>query len=227
IGDQGSTARIATFRLGADGLLQASPLRWNGKLTLNGEGAEIEGAGRADRFAAVADGTFGGEPFTYVGTLSLDAPRVTLVEPATEVRNLHLAAEGDRREVRFSTLSGELPEGRTFNASGRVVTEPLLAEADLDLRLVKPVDAVPAADLTARLRDGTVEVDAPRIDTASGPASLHARVPLGALQDMPQLASILESMPVKVQGPISLSLAFPELDSVPLLAALGMEPRPE
>ncbi len=260
-----STARFATVHVETDGLFRGEHLTYTGKISVTGEGAEMAGAGRADRFTAVADGTLTGQPLTYDGRLSLeasgvekpgtarvdhlalsaagkgaadlrsvsvrarlDADRIALAEPATEVRNLHLEAETDGREVRFSTLSGELPEGRTFAASGRVVVEPLLAEADLDLRLVKPLDAVPAADLTARLRDGVLEVNAPRLDTASGPGSLRARVPLGALRDVPQLASVLESLPVnQARGPVSLSLDFPALDSAPLVAALGLEPRPE
>jgi len=260
-----TTARIAHFRLAGDGLLRSSPLRWNGKLDLNGEDAEVAGAGRADRFAVVTEGALTGQPLVYDGTLSLDtsglerpgtarvdrlqltaegkssadlrslaakaridADRIVFSEPPTELRNLHAEAEGDGHEIRFSSLSGELPEGRTFEASGRLVTEPLLAEADLDLRLVKPVDAVTAASLTAKLRDGILELNAPRIDTASGPANLQARVPLGALRGVPQLESILKSLPVQQpQGPLTLTLAVPELDSEPLLAALGLEPRPE
>lgn len=262
------TARVERFALAGDGRLQASPLRWEGALTLNAEGAGMEGVASAERVEAVADGTLTVEPLTYDGTLSLDgtgveapgtsraarvdrlrvssqgklaadlqslaaqatvdADRVALTESGTEIRNLHLEADANGPEVRISSLSGELPEGRTFNATGRVVTEPLLAEADLDLRLVNPVDAVAAADLTARLRNGVVEVDATRLETASGPGSLKARVPLGTLAQMPQLAEALASLPgQKAMGPVSLSLAFPEVDSEPLLAVLGLEPRPE
>ncbi len=223
-----STAQIAQFDLDLDGVLKGSPLRWDGKVTLTGENAEMQGTGRADRFAAAGDGALQLEPLAYSGTLTLDAGQVALTEQDLEIQDLHLEAAGDHREIRLSALSGELPEGRTFNASGRIVTKPLLAEADLDLQLVKPVDAVPAVDLTAKLRDGLVEVEAPRIDTASGPGSLHAQIPLEALRAVPQLVSILESLPgEKARGPVSLSFSFPELDSEPLLAALGMEPRPE
>ncbi|HEV8580436.1 MAG TPA: translocation/assembly module TamB domain-containing protein [Thermoanaerobaculia bacterium] len=223
-----STARLRSFQLATDGRLQAAPLRWRGKVTLNGEDAEVEGVGLADRFTAKADGTLATAPLAYEATLSLDADRVALAGQGTEIRQLHLEAAGDREEVRLSALSGELPEGRTFNASGRIVTEPLFAEADLDLRLVKPVDAVTAAHLTARLREGTLEVSAPRVETVSGPGNLKARVPLGALREVPQLASVLDSLPgEKAQGPVSFALDFPELDSEPLFAALGMEPHPE
>lgn len=259
------TARVERFTLAGDGRLQASPLRWDGALTLNAEGAGMEGLASAERVEAVADGSLTVEPLIYDGTLTLDgtgvempgtaridrlrlasegkiaadlqslaarakvdADRVVLTEAGTEIRNLHLEADANGPVVRLSSLSGELPEGRTFNATGRVVTEPLLAEADLDLRLVNPVDAVSAADLTARLRNGVVEVDAPRLETASGPGSLKARVPLGTLAQMPQLAEALASLPgEKARGPVSLSLAFPQVDSQPLLAALGLEPRPE
>ncbi len=259
------TARVERFALAGDGRLQASPLRWEGALTLNAEGAGMEGVASAERVEAVADGTLTVEPLIYNGTISLDgtgvempgtaqvdrlrlasegriaadlqslsaqvkadADRVDLTESGTEIRNLHLEADANGPEVRLSSLSGELPEGRTFSATGRVVTDPLLSEADLDLKLVNPVDAVAAADLTARLRNGVVEVDAPRLETASGPGSLKARVPLGTLAQMPQLAEALAALPgEKARGPISLSLAFPQVDSEPLLAALGLEPRPE
>jgi translocation and assembly module TamA len=259
------SAQIRTVHVETDGLFRSEPFTYTGKVTVTGEDAEMAGAGRADRLAAVADGMIGLQPLTYDATLSLDASgveapgtarvdhlrfsgkgqgtadlrtlaargrldadRVVLLEQGTEVRNLHVEAEGDGREAHLTALSGELPEGRTFDATGRIVTQPLLAEADLDLRLVKPVDAIPAADLTARLRHGVVDVEAPRIDTASGPGRLRARVPLGALQDVPQIAPALESLKIDTApGPISLSLAFPELDSEPLLASLGMEPRPE
>lgn len=262
------TARVERFALAGDGRLQASPLRWDGSLTLSGEAAGMEGVASAERFEAVADGTLTIEPVIYDGTLSLDgtgiekpgtakvdrlrvssqgkiaadlhslaatlqadADRVVLTEAGTagtEIRNLHLEGDANGPEVRLSALSGELPEGRTFQATGRVVTEPLLSEADLDLRLVNPVDAVSVADLTARLRNGVVEVNAPRLETASGPGTLEARIPLGTLAQMPQLAEALASLPgEKASGPISLSLAFPEVDSEPLLAALGMAARPE
>lgn len=259
------TARVERFALAGDGRLQASPLRWDGALTLNAEGAAMEGLASAERVEAAADGALTVEPLIYDGTLSIDgtgveqpgtarvdhlqlasegklaadlqslsaqakidADRVALTESGTEIRNLHLEGDANGPVVRVSALSGELPEGRTFNATGRVVTDPLLAEADLNVQLANPVDAVSAADLTARLRNGVVEVDAPRLETASGPGSLKARVPLGTLAQMPQLAEALASLPgEKALGPVSLSLAFPEVDSQPLLAALGLEPRPE
>ncbi len=223
-----SAGRMDRFAVVADGSLDGQPPLYDGSISLDASGVERPETARVDRLQLSATGRGSADLRSLAANARIDADHVALIGQGTEIRDLHLEAEADSREVRLSALSGELPEGRTFNASGRVVTEPFLAEADLDLRLVRPVDAVTAADLTARLRDGLLEVDAPRLDTASGPGSLHARIPLEALRAVPQLASILESLPgEKARGPLSLSVAFPELDSQPLLAALGMEPRPE
>ena len=220
--------RAERFEVKGDGTLIAQPMAWDGTLSLDGTGLEKPGTARVDRLRVSSEGKIAADLQSLAAHGRVDADRVALVEQGTEIRNLHLEADAQGREVRFSDLSGELPEGRTFKAAGRFVTDPLLAEADLDLRLVNPVDAVAAADLTARLRNGVLEVDAPHLETASGPGSLKARVPLGTLAQMPQLAAALESLPgAKALGPVSLSLAFPGVDSEPLLAALGMEPRPE
>lgn len=222
------TGRADRFAAVADGTLAGQPLLYDGSLSLDASGVEKPETARVDRLQLSAKGRGSADLRSLAAQARIDADHVALIGQDMEIRNLHLEAEADSREVRLSALSGELPEGRAFNASGRFVTDPLLAEADLDLRLVKPVDAVTAADLTVRLRDGLVEMNAPRLDTASGPGSLHARIPLEALRAVPQLASILESLPgEKARGPVSLSVAFPELDSQPLLAALGLKPRPE
>src|SRR6185295_15550158 len=220
--------RVDRFAAVADGTLGGQPLLYDGSLSLDASGVERPETARVDRLQLSATGRGSADLRSLAAQARIDADHVALIGQDTEIRDLHLEAEADGREVRLSALSGELPEGRTFNASGRVVTEPLLAEADLDLRLVKLVDAVTAVDLTAKLRDGIVDVEAPRIDTASGPGNLRARIPLGALRDVPQLVSMLDSLPLKQpRGPVSLSFSFPALDSEPLIAALSLKPRPE
>jgi len=222
------TARVETLLLAADGTFKAEPLSYTGSVSGGGTGLEAPGTAVVDRFEVAADGTFAGDLRSLAGKARLDAGRVTLTAAETEVRDLHLEAEGDGREVRISSLSGSLPEERTFAGSGRVLLEPLLGEADLVVRLVRPVDAVPAAEVTATLRGGVVELSAPGVETATGPVTVRATVPLGALRQVPQLAEKLSGLPLTfTPGPVSVSLAIPELDSEKLLPAFGMEPRAE
>ena len=158
---------------------------------------------------------------SLAATARVDADRVALTEAGTEIRNLHAEGRGEGREVHISALSGELPEGRTFAASGRVVTD--LSEADLFLNLVRPVDAVNAADLTVRLRSGVVDVDAPRLETASGPVTLRASIPLGSLAQIPQLAEAMNVRGVTMTsspGPIPAALSAKSSASVPLASAM-------
>jgi len=223
-----ATARIETFRIAADGTLAGQPLTWDGSLSLDGTGVEIPGQARVDHLAISAQGKGGADLRSLAGKAKMDAGHLAFVTQGMEISKLHVEAEGDSREVRLGAFSGELPGGKTFAGSGRATIEPLLAEADLDLHLVKPLDALAAADLTARLRDGVLEVTSQRLDTASGPVSLRARVPLGALKPVPALASALGAFPGKLAtGPVTLTLEAPALDSQPLLAALGLPPRPE
>jgi outer membrane protein assembly factor BamA len=226
-----ATARLETFQIAADGTLAGQPLTYDGTLSLDGTGVEISGQARVDHLVISARGKGGADPRSLAARAKIDAGRLTLAAaPETEISKLHVEAEGDAREVRLIGFSGELPAGRggIFAGSGRATIEPLFAEADLDLHLVKPLDALAAADLTARLRNGVLEVTSQRLDTASGPASLKARVPLGALKQVPALTSAIDAFPGKLAtGPLTLALEAPDLDSKPLLAALGMEPRPE
>lgn len=225
-GEAPGTALAESFAAEADGRLFLDPLVYDGTLSVDGSGIEAPGSARVDRLRLSTAGKIAADLRSLAATARVDADRVVLTESGTEVRNLHAEARGQGREVHIAALSGELPEGRTFAVSGRVVTD--LSEADLALNLVRPVDAVPAADLTVRLRNGVVDVNAPRLETATGPVTLEARVPLGSLAQIPQLAEAMKALPLeKAPGPISLQVQAPELDSQPLLAALGMEPRPE
>ena len=223
-----ATARIESFQIAGDGTLSGQPLTWDGTLSLDGTGVDVPGQARVDHLVISAKGKGGADLRSLAAKVRIDAGHLALLAQNTEISKLHVEAEGDAREVRLAAFSGELPAGRTFSGAGRATIEPLLAEADLDLHLVKPLDALAAADFTAKLREGVVEVSSRHLETASGPASLRARVPLGALRQVPQLASALDAFPGKLApGPITLALEAPALDSQPLLAALGMDARPE
>ncbi len=223
-----ATARIETFQIAADGTLSGQPLLYDGSLALDGTGVEIPGQATVDHLVISAQGKGGADLRSLAGKAKIDAGHLALMTQGAEIFKLHVEAEGDAREVRLAAFSDELPAGKTFAGSGRATLDPLLAEADLDLHLVKPLDALAAADLTARLRDGVLELTSRRLDTASGPMSLRARVPLGALKQVPALASAIDTLPGKhATGPVTLALAAPALDSQPLLAALGLAPRPE
>ncbi len=222
------TARIDRFQLAADGTFRAEALSWDGTASLDLEGLDAPALARAGRIEIRTDGRIAGGLESVAGSASLLSPRIELPAAATAISDLRLEAEGDGREVRITTLSGALPENGTFAASGRFLVDPLLAEADLDLRLDGPVKGVRAADLTASLRQGTVELSAPRIETDSGPASVKATIPLGALRQIPALAGVLADLPLELAaGPIVARIEAPALDSAPLLAALGQAPRPE
>ncbi|HKV12086.1 MAG TPA: hypothetical protein VJ725_28330, partial [Thermoanaerobaculia bacterium] len=222
------TARVESVRLLADGTLQVDPLVYTG--TISGEAADVAVPGTAavDRVSFAVDGTIPADLDGIAARLRAEAGRVSLPESEIAITDLHLEAEGKGKEVQVGTLSGSLPEGRTFSASGRLLTEPLLSEADLVLRLSRPVDAVASAEVFASLRGGTLEVTANRIETATGPADLRATVPLASLRQVPQIAGSLESLPFELaSGPVTLSLNVPELDSAKILPALGMEEREE
>jgi outer membrane protein assembly factor BamA len=221
------TVRLDRVQVAADGAFRAAPLSWTGDMKVDGSGLEMPGTLQADTFHLEAEDVTASET-VIAGHLQMDAPSIDLPGAGTSIQALHLEVEGDRREARILALSGELPEGRSFAATGRALLEPLLEEADLELRLVRPVDAVRSADLSASLRSGVVGLSVPRLDTEAGTATLRATIPLGALRQIPQLAAALDGLPFELTpGPIALTLEAPDLDSERLLAALGMEQRPE
>jgi outer membrane protein assembly factor BamA len=238
---------LASFRLDSEGTLVFAPLSWQGAATLDGTGLDIPGTAQVPSFHLTADGLLppGGGALSRSGrgavdargrvgegaSFRLEAPTILLpTAPAafTDLTDLRLEGNLDAHEIRLTTISGAFPDARSFSGSGRAILDPLLAEADLDLRLTRPVDAVRAAAITASLRAGVLTLDAPAIDTDAGPATLHAVVPLGALRSVPQLADALSSLPFEpAPGLVSVQLAAPSLDSASLLAALGQPARPE
>jgi outer membrane protein assembly factor BamA len=221
------TIRLDRLQIAADGLFRSAPLSWTGNAEIDGQGLYMPGTVQAAEIHLKTEEVTASET-VLAGRLRLDAPRVDLPAASTAVTDLHLEAEGDRREARIIALSGSLPEGRLFTASGRALIEPLLDEADLEVQLTRPVDAVRSAELSASLRSGVVGLSVPRLETEAGRATLRATIPLGALLQIPQLADTLRNLPLELTpGPIALTLEAPELDSERLLAALGLEPRPE
>ncbi len=231
------TARLATFTLATDGTLNLDPLSYQGKIALDGADLEAPGMVLAETFGIDADGLFRTELTPLAATARIEASAVRIATAATTPPELatllDVRAEvvGEGKQLRIASLSGAMPEGRSFRGSGRVTVEPLLDEADLNLTLVKPVDPVREIELSATLRNGIVELNAPRIDTEAGSASARATVPLGALARIPELTealSILSTLPVTpAPGEVVVRLEAPAVDSRTLLAALGLEPRDE
>ncbi|HEX5761484.1 MAG TPA: translocation/assembly module TamB domain-containing protein, partial [Thermoanaerobaculia bacterium] len=223
----GKAAAAERLRLVLDGDLGFAPLSWTGAYALDVGGLDAPGTARAASVRAEGDGRFAGSLATLAGSARVAASAVEIVAAGATLDALALDAAVGDGELRFASFSAAAGE-RTLSGSGRVLLEPLLAEADLDLRLGGLHAALPEAELTATLRDGTLALAAPRIASAAGPASLDATVPLGALRAVPQLAAALDALPfAPAPGPVSLRLDAPALDSAPLLAALGLAPRPE
>ena len=238
-----STARLASFQVRSNGTFRLEPMTYAGRLSFSGQGADSPGLALAERLDLESDGTFRLDPLSYQGTVSLDGTRIDIPERVRAERvaldadgtfsktpegrvvldasgieasditlvDLHTEASGDGERVRVDSLTGSLPEGRTFSASGSFTTD--LETANLDLRVVRPVDPVREAELTATLRQGIIELSAPRIETDAGPASLRATVPVDVLKRAP--------------GEVSIQAQAPSVDSVSLFKALGMEARPE
>lgn len=200
-----TTATLATFLLESDGTFRFDPLFYEGEVSLEGSGLEVPGTVRAEHLNVLADGTL--QPLS--GNVRLDASGIEASD--ITLVDLHAEASGDGQQVRVASLTGSLPEGRTFSASGSFTTD--LQTADLDLKVVRPVDPVREAELTATLRQGIIQLSAPRIDTEAGLASLRATVPVDVLKRAP--------------GEVSIQAQAPSVDSESLLRALGMEPRTE
>jgi len=223
----GMTATAERLQVVLDGDVGLAPLSWAGTYALDASGLDAPGTARAAAVRVDGDGRFAGSLATLAGTARLAGSTIEITAAGTTLDALALDAAvggGELRLASFSAAAGE----RTLAGSGRLLLEPLLAEADLDLRLGGLHAALREAALTAALRDGTLSISALRIDSAAGLASLEATVPLAALRTIPQLASALDALPfAPAAGPVALRLRAPALDSAPLLAALALAPRPE
>lgn len=229
---------------GREVALRASPLLWSGTAAFEGRGlalaargnagAEVTDVARVDHLTLAGEGRGSADLLSFGANVRLDADRIAVGEAGTELRNFHLEADGSSREIHIAALSAELPQAGKPGplpkvvATGLLGLDPRLAAADLRVSLERPVDGLTAATLTASLHDGVLELDAPNIDSSAGEASGRARIPLGALQRLPQLAGALDvlSGPLPT-GPATFTLTAPALDSAPLVAALGIEGRPE
>lgn len=218
----------------ASGNLRPETLRYDGTLELSGVGLTARPNAsdtlRVADFHLTAQGHLDGQKLAASsGKGSLQVSQATWTD--LTLTDLRLEAEGDGREIRLASISGALPEGelpRRFSGSGRAVLDPLLAEADLDLRMEKPLQPVDRVELSARLREGVLAVEVPTIESAAGPAQAEARVPLGALLGIPALKEALAGLPLQfTPGLVSVRASAPNLDSESLLAALGQPARPE
>jgi translocation and assembly module TamA len=217
--DSPGMALAEQLNVQSDGTFRLDPLSYQGTVSLDGARVHVPDTVRAERVTLDADGTFAK---TLAGKALMDASGVEISAAGATLLTLHAEVSSDGKEVRIASLTGSLPEGRTFSASGGFAVD--LETADLDLRLVRPVDPVREAELTATLRQGVVELSAPRIDTDAGPASLRATIPLAALAQIPELTKLpVEPAP----GEIFIHAQAPAVDSESLLEALGMEARPE
>lgn len=225
---------IDRLSFSTSGNLRPETLRYDGSVEVSGLGLtarpNASDTVQIADFHLTAEGRLDGQKLSASsGRGSLQVSRATWAD--LTLTDLRLEAEGDGREVRVSSISGALPEGdlpRRFSGSGRATLAPLLAEADLDLEVEKPLQPVDRVELSARLREGVLALDIPRIESAAGPARAAARVPLGALLGVPALREALAGLPLQfTPGLVSVRASAPSLDSESLLAALGQPARPE
>lgn len=171
---------------------------------------------------ASADGTFALGPRQQYVRVTLDAAGLCLGEELPLLEAFHATLEADGPELRIIDLAATSPElpGPSpglarVAATGRLsLTEPL-RDADLDA-------VVSAGDLSAEahalLRDGILALDIPHAGRPGLEAALSARLPLGALRDVPAAATHLP--PGLPEGPLELTLEAPGFDSCALEASL-------
>ena len=168
-----------------------------------------------------------GSPASYRATLTLDGDSLAAGPDLPVLDTLHVEAATDGTRVTVSSLSGAVGEARFAGTAEAALALPL-ADARLDLRLMRPLPQIASADVALRLAAGVLHVDVPGVDTAAGIAALTAAVPLGALRAIPALAEALAGAPlVMADGPVRLFVDAPALDSWTLLPLLGLPERPE
>ena len=171
---------------------------------------------------ASADATFTLGPKQRDVRVTLDAAGLCLAEELPFLEALHATLEADGRELRIVDLAATSPEVpgagsglAHLEASGRVSLTEAFRDADLDA-------FVSAGELSAEahalLRDGVLALDVPRAGRPGLEAALSARLPLGALRDVPAVASHLP--PGLPEGPLELTLDAPGFDSCALAASL-------
>jgi translocation and assembly module TamA len=164
-----------------------------------------------------------GTPGGWEARFLLDAARLGGGEPVLDY--LHLAGEANPRQLvlhRIAALAGP----RVVEGTLRAPLALPMTEAQAQLRIGRPLPGVSEAQVHARLRGGTLEVEVPWAETVTGWAALGASVPLGALG--PLLGEALHKLPVaRRDGPVVAHLALPELDSCRLAPLLPQLDRPE
>jgi translocation and assembly module TamA len=142
--------------------------------------------------------------------LSEESPRVdafhaTLALDGSELSVLHLAA---------ASAAAPSPAGVSlarFDASGRLSLAAPFEDADLEALLFA---AGLPAEVHAVVRDGVLALDVPSAGFPGLAGTLAARVPLGALRELPALADAIPAgLP---EGPIEVTLEAPGLDACAL-----------
>ncbi len=167
---------------------------------------------------ASADATFALGPKRRDVRVTLDASGLCLAEELPLLETLHATLEVEGPQLRIVELAaaggaapGLGPGSLHVAASGRLSLAEPFRDADLDAVLS-------AGDLSAEahalLRDGVLALDVPRVGGPGLEAALAARLPLGALRDVPALAAHLpQGLPA---GPLELTLDVPGFDSCAL-----------
>lgn len=138
-------------------------------------------------------------------TPRVDALHATLALDGSELSILHLAAR---------SAAAPSPAGVSlarFDASGRLSLDAPFDDADLEALLFA---AGLPAEVQAVVRGGVLALDVPSAGRPGLAGTLAARVPLGALRELPALASAIPAgLP---EGPIEVTLEAPGLDGCAL-----------
>ena len=171
---------------------------------------------------ASAEGRFALGPKQRDVRVTLDATGLCLAEELPLLENLHATLEAEGPELRIVDLAAAgaampgLEPGLThLEASGRVSLAAPFRDADLDA-VLSASDF--SAEVHALLRDGVLALDIPRAGRPGLEANLAARLPLGALREVPSVAPHLpRGLP---EGPLELTLDAPGFDSCALEAFL-------
>ncbi len=167
---------------------------------------------------ASADATFAFGPHQREFRVALDAAGLCLGEELPLLETLHTRLEVEGAELRIVDLaatSREVPGSGSglahLEATGRLsLTEPF---RDADLDAVASAGEV-SAEAHALLRDGVLALDIPHAGRPGLAAALAARLPLGALRDVPAVAPHLpRGLP---EGSLELTIGAPGFDSCAL-----------
>lgn len=179
---------VASFRPGGTGLASADVA-----FTLSRKGRH------ADVVLDAADLCLAEE------TPRVDALHATLALDGPELSILHLAATS------AAAPSPAGPAPARFEASGRLSLDVPFDDADLEALLLT---AELPAEVIGTVRAGVLSLDVPSAGRPGLAGTFAARLPLGALRELPSLAGALpEGLP---EGPLELTLEAPGLDACAL-----------